>query len=744
MRVLWFPRLQYDVDHLHLVTWREMARELENQGHSVRVAVAGIPKKATPPGWIRLPLLPIKGLRLLGFWIFGAMAFLWQFLTFRPDLVLLDVYSAGFAFPFALLSRRTIWILDQRTPIAHTSIPRGALRLSLEKRMTGTAIHFARRHFNGLTVITETFRTHLAKAHGVPLEQIGVWGSGVNLEGFDPARIESQKRPEDLRERFVVFQHGELSSNRGLLETVRALAEPGMENVALVLLGEGPAREAIQQVARECHVEDRVHLLPPVPHAEIPAQLAQCDCAVLAYPVDDYWNCNDPIKFIEYEAGLKARFLEVIPDNRPESIANGIRACMETPDLRERGIEGRAYAREHGSWKAQAKQLMGFIHQRNMGPGNQTGIPLDIFHPMDPRGSKVGGAETFVRGVIRHAPSDFDVTLIGISSTGKIDGELTLTEGDRSFRFQPILRVADENHRGLIPLSLRYTLALWPLRNQFQKAVLFFNRIEPLLLFRHHPAPKGVAIHNDVQKQIASGPGEVLWSHFPRLYYAMENRCLPSADLVFSVSRSTTDDYHQRFPAIRDRIEQMSTWFDSDIFRPPKDRAEKKKELSQLHPPLHPRDEWILFTGRFQPQKAPLRMIEAFGLVHRQRPAAKLLLIGEGNLKAEMIRKAVSLDLQESVVFLGSMPPRELSAFYQAADAFLLASDYEGMPISVLEALACGLPVASTPVVLSRREKYTETACAAAVQAFTPDQILAPLYDRIRALSHQGGTTFTR
>ena len=53
MKILWFPRLQYDVDRLHLVTWKEMAKALEQQGHAVRVAVAGIPKRETPPGWIR-------------------------------------------------------------------------------------------------------------------------------------------------------------------------------------------------------------------------------------------------------------------------------------------------------------------------------------------------------------------------------------------------------------------------------------------------------------------------------------------------------------------------------------------------------------------------------------------------------------------------------------------------------------------------------------------------------------------
>ena len=153
-----------------------------------------------------------------------------------------------------------------------------------------------------------------------------------------------------------------------------------MENVALILLGEGPAREEILRLAHECGVQDRVRILPPVPHAEVPAQIMQGDCAVLAYPVDDYWNCNHPIKFVEAlamgkvvvctplavvrETGASARFLEILSDNRPESIAAGIRNCMGDPDLRGRGRAGIAFVRDHGTWEAQAERLMAFVRER--------------------------------------------------------------------------------------------------------------------------------------------------------------------------------------------------------------------------------------------------------------------------------------------------------------------------------------------------------------------------------------------
>lgn len=377
MKILWFPRLQYDVDHLHLVTWLEMARELERRGHEVRVAVAGLPRGAAPPGWIRLPLLRVKGLRLPFFALAAGVVFPRQYAAWRPDVVVLDVYTAWLGLPFARSRRRARWIVDNRSPIAHTSLPRGPARRRCEAALTATAYALARRRYDGMTTITATYRDRVAARYGFPRERIGVWGSGVDVAQFDPARHAGVERPAEWRGRFVVMQHGEQSFNRGLLETVRALREPGLENVVLVLLGDGPARGALERLARECGVAERVHLLPPVSHAEVPARLAWCDVGIMAYPVDDYWDSNDPLKLSEYlamgkvvvctplaavrAAGSAAHGLEIIPDARPTSIARGLRRCLADPDLAARGRAGRARVVEQGTWAAQAERWLAFV-----------------------------------------------------------------------------------------------------------------------------------------------------------------------------------------------------------------------------------------------------------------------------------------------------------------------------------------------------------------------------------------------
>lgn len=391
-------------------------------------------------------------------------------------------------------------------------------------------------------------------------------------------------------------------------------------------------------------------------------------------------------------------------------------------------------------------------------------IPLTLFHPMDPRGRKVGGAEQFLRGLIRHAPEDFDIQWVGLSAQPGDLKEEVLSESGRRFRFIPLLRIADENRRSLIPLSLRYTLALRPCRRRFHDRVLFFNRIEPFWLFRKSAAPSVIAVHNDIRQQIESGRSEVLWSRFPRLYDAFEKHCLPSASAVISESRNSLERHAARFPNTADRLQWIPTWYDPLRFHLPDDRPAMRSQLAAQEPKLDPAKKWILFTGRFQPQKAPMRLLETFALIRKQHPDSQLILHGDGNMLASLQKQTAALGLQASVILPDPDSRASVSTFLQAADVFLLASDYEGMPLSILEALACGLPVVSTPVgemprlvtpgltgelaaectagslaevlstVLENPGNYPPESCASSVREFTPERSLAPLYSLFREL----------
>ena len=124
--------------------------------------------------------------------------------------------------------------------------------------------------------------------------------------------------------------------------------------------------------------------------------------------------------------------------------------------------------------------------------------------------------------------------------------------------------------------------------------------------------------------------------------------------------------------------------------------------------PQIPRREWrakhgfqdsdVLFVcvARFAPQKNHALLLESFAQGPASDPRAHLVLVGEGNLRADLEEHAGKLNLDGRVHFLGLRS--DIPDVLGAMDVFVLSSDYEGNPLSVLEAMASGLPIVSTAV----------------------------------------------
>jgi glycosyltransferase involved in cell wall biosynthesis len=82
----------------------------------------------------------------------------------------------------------------------------------------------------------------------------------------------------------------------------------------------------------------------------------------------------------------------------------------------------------------------------------------------------------------------------------------------------------------------------------------------------------------------------------------------------------------------------------------------------------------------------------------RDLPDASLLIAGDGPIRGQLEALAGSLGLASRVHFLGSVAHKELPAVYSAVDLLILASEREGWPNVLLEAMACGTPVVATRV----------------------------------------------
>ncbi len=95
--------------------------------------------------------------------------------------------------------------------------------------------------------------------------------------------------------------------------------------------------------------------------------------------------------------------------------------------------------------------------------------------------------------------------------------------------------------------------------------------------------------------------------------------------------------------------------------------------------------------GRLTKQKNTLFIIDIFNEVFKREKRAKLVIIGDGNLREEMLEKIKALGIEDRVLYLGRR--EDINQFYNAFDAFLLPSLYEGLPVVGVEAECYGLPM---------------------------------------------------
>ena len=101
-------------------------------------------------------------------------------------------------------------------------------------------------------------------------------------------------------------------------------------------------------------------------------------------------------------------------------------------------------------------------------------------------------------------------------------------------------------------------------------------------------------------------------------------------------------------------------------------------------------------VARLSEQKNHSRLIDAFNLLRSDFSNIELLLVGEGEKRFEIESKVKKLHLEDNIKLLGNRT--NVYNLLNSADVFVLSSDYEGIPMSVIEAMGTGLPIVSTNV----------------------------------------------
>ncbi|MFP4614868.1 MAG: glycosyltransferase [Thiohalorhabdus sp.] len=174
---------------------------------------------------------------------------------------------------------------------------------------------------------------------------------------------------------------------------------------------------------------------------------------------------------------------------------------------------------------------------------------------------------------------------------------------------------------------------------------------------------------------------------------------------VFAVSASLRALAEDLGAAGRTRV--IPNGVDADKFRPA-DRGRARRDLGI------PEEAPVLVSvGALVERKGFHRVLEVLPALRAAHPGLQYLVVGgpgpEGDMGAYLEERTRRLGLEDTVRFLGPLPPERLRGPLSAADLFVLATSHEGWANVFLEAMACGLPVVTTDVggnreVVSREE----------------------------------------
>jgi glycosyltransferase involved in cell wall biosynthesis len=180
-----------------------------------------------------------------------------------------------------------------------------------------------------------------------------------------------------------------------------------------------------------------------------------------------------------------------------------------------------------------------------------------------------------------------------------------------------------------------------------------------------------------------------------RLFLAVRNRLFLTADRFVAISDAVEREFLANgVPS--DAIERIPNGIDVARFEPVS-RGRKASLREGLG--FSDADVIVVYTGRLVSYKGLPLLLRVFDDLRKRYPRARLLLVGAGgldidNCEDELRRFVTESGLESLVRFTG--PVENVEAYLQASDVFVFPTEEEAFGISLVEAMACGLPVVST------------------------------------------------
>ncbi len=227
--------------------------------------------------------------------------------------------------------------------------------------------------------------------------------------------------------------------------------------------------------------------------------------------------------------------------------------------------------------------------------------------------------------------------------------------------------------RRVMPLA-----ELWRVINLFYLCL----RFRPGLLLALGTVPHGIyawilgRLFNIPVIQHVMGKNDLRLTFDKSLGKKLTLRAVRAADAV-GVRGQSSIDYLQKQGIPAARLFKPQNLHDFSLFSP----------APQAQP-----DYDLVYVGLLSAYKRIDLLLDSLQLARRQLPRLRLLLVGDGPLRARLQARARRLGLNDAVCFAGRVEFTGLPACFRRARVFIMTSQGEGLPMAMIEAMSCGLP----------------------------------------------------
>ncbi|MBA4394990.1 MAG: hypothetical protein C0407_15665, partial [Desulfobacca sp.] len=314
--------------------------------------------------------------------------------------------------------------------------------------------------------------------------------------------------------------------------------------------------------------------------------------------------------------------------------------------------------------------------------------PIKVVHVINTL--QIGGAENCVRLLASHLDRKrFYSIVVAIQGSGPYEQELT-QEGVS-------VNVMNRPRRSII----LWPVFVWDVLITGWKLYYFLKRENPHILQTHLPVSEyfGILIgrwagiphliytfHSSNFLPKRSGKSLRSWTR-KKLTQMLSSR----VQRVVAVSRAIAETVREIQPAPGVEVRIIPNGIDVDRFQKVVPKGRLKRELG-----MDPGDPLIASIGSLSPVKNQIMLLSAAARLIRSYPRMRVILVGEGPLKKSLLDFREKLGLIPYVHLLGLR--KDIPEILSETDIVVSTSRWEGLPLSILEAMAAAKPIVATAV----------------------------------------------